>query len=284
MNFPYSLRSARPEDQKQISALFSYEFYTHRHLDWRQPVDWLGSHPFWLLERRKRVVGALSCPPDPPEIPWVRFFAATSSSQVSEIWETLLVRTILQLKEMHQHELASLALSDWFAHLLSLSGFQHGQDIVVLTWEAREHPPARSTPDLRLRAMHAGDIEQVFEVDKSAFHPLWQISPNTLRKSFEQAAFATVAEFEGQIAGYQISTNTGRNVHLARLAVSPQAQRKGIGAALVQDLQRTFLKRRLRSLSVNTQNDNYASLALYQRMGFVIGEERFPVFLLNITD
>ncbi|MEN4100464.1 MAG: hypothetical protein ROW52_11115, partial [Anaerolineaceae bacterium] len=74
-----SIRPATRQDRSLITSLLKYETMSHCHLDWRTPLDWLGSQPFWLIERNQRPLAALACPPDPPEIAWVRFFACTSA-------------------------------------------------------------------------------------------------------------------------------------------------------------------------------------------------------------
>jgi ribosomal protein S18 acetylase RimI-like enzyme len=82
------------------------------------------------------------------------------------------------------------------------------------------------------------------------------------------------------VAGYQISTGTPIGGHLARLAVKPEFQGKGVGYALVYDLIRQLLRRGARVITVNTQKDNLASLTLYKRIGFVLTGEKYPIYQL----
>jgi len=37
-----AIRPAVPGDQQQIANLIHFEGHTHRNLDWRAPLDWLG--------------------------------------------------------------------------------------------------------------------------------------------------------------------------------------------------------------------------------------------------
>jgi ribosomal protein S18 acetylase RimI-like enzyme len=87
-----------------------------------------------------------------------------------------------------------------------------------------------------------------------------------------------VAEDAQGLAGYQISTANPFGSHLARLAIRPDAQNQGLGSAIVADLIQRLRGRGHNRLTVNTQSDNQASLALYDKMGFVLTGERFPVF------
>jgi len=168
-------------------------------------------------------------------------------------------------------------VSDWFGPLLTDSGFEGRQQIVVLEQNSFPFQERPIPPDLQIRPMSEADLPIVAAVDSAGFDRLWKNSLATLRLGFFQAGFATVAQINDEIVGYQISTRNSFGVHLARLAVVPAQQRHGIGYYLVQDL---FNRARLAGLSrltVNTQNDNQASLALYQKMGFILTGERYTV-------
>ena len=116
-----------------------------------------------------------------------------------------------------------------------------------------------------------------------SFVPLWQNSPEALKLAFRQSALATVVEDKGIIVGYQISTSTPIGGHIARLAVHPQVQRKGVGYALLHDLLTVFTRRGARKITVNTQKDNLISLSLYKKAGFQLTGEEYPIFQLAIS-
>jgi ribosomal-protein-alanine N-acetyltransferase len=130
--------------------------------------------------------------------------------------------------------------------------------------------------------MQRYDLPQVAELDASAFEFLWQNSLSDLERAFPQSLLATIAELDGKPIGYQISTRNPMGVHLARLAVHPTLQGHGVGFALLADLILKTEQRGLSHITVNTQSDNPASLALYQRMGFHETGDRYAVFQLQI--
>ncbi|HUV28496.1 MAG TPA: GNAT family N-acetyltransferase, partial [Anaerolineales bacterium] len=115
--------------------------------------------------------------------------------------------------------------------------------------------------------------------DKLAFGSIWHNSRISLEYAFRQAAIATITEIDGEIVGYQISTAMQMGGHLARLAIHPQIQRQGIGYAILRDLLIQFKQRGAMRITVNTQEDNLGSIALYENSGFSRTGETYPVYL-----
>jgi ribosomal protein S18 acetylase RimI-like enzyme len=130
--------------------------------------------------------------------------------------------------------------------------------------------------------MLAEDLPAVVETDADAFAPLWCNSFHALERAYSQSICATVAEVPGRVIAYQITTGNMLGGHLARLAVRKETQGLGVGSALVSDLLHRLSSKNLLRVSVNTQADNGASLALYQRLGFVRTGEHFPVFVFHL--
>ena len=74
----YEYREARESDRQQLANLMHFESHVHRHLDWRHPLDWICCQPYTVIEENQNITAALACPPDTPEVSWVRFFAVSS--------------------------------------------------------------------------------------------------------------------------------------------------------------------------------------------------------------
>jgi ribosomal-protein-alanine N-acetyltransferase len=106
------------------------------------------------------------------------------------------------------------------------------------------------------------------DVDHAAFSPLWQLSYSDLFHAQRIATRCTLAVKHDRIIGYQLSTMYRQTGHLARLAVLPEHQGTGVGAALLDNLIRYFIGRSVRTLTVNTQGTNTRSQRLYTRSGF----------------
>ena len=276
------LRQATITDLSRLSNFLTASPRLHRHLDWRPPLEWLGQQPFWLAEQDNLIGAALAIPADPPGIAWVRLFACAAGVNPIDAWEQLFNRCLEDQALDTRTILPSLALSDWYASILRRSGFEHHQDIVGLEREVEfESANLTSNPDLFVRLMEPDDLPVVAAIDQAAFEPIWQNSLHQVEQSYEQAGIATVAEWDEGIVGFQISTINMFAAHLARLAVMPGLQGRKVGTTLLHDLVHRCRTDRLWQITINTQDDNYASLALYRKVGFKLSGEHFPVFVYS---
>jgi ribosomal protein S18 acetylase RimI-like enzyme len=276
------VRPAVLTDQRQIANLMHSSPTIHRHLDWRYPLDWIGSAPFFVLEDQGQIISALACPPDPPSMAWVRLFVNSGKLPIDESWRMLWDAARLDLAHKDGFTVAAIVLQDWYRHLLIISGFINRQSIVMLERDAQASLDISIPSGLLVRGMLQYDLPAVAEVDVAAFEPLWQNSLPSLERAYPQAVLATVAQADGQIIGYQLSTRNPLGAHLARLAVRPELQGRGVGRALVADLIQQAERRSMYHLTVNTQSDNLSSLALYKKIGFHETGERYPVYQLQV--
>ena len=275
------VRPADLSDHQQLSNLIFFENRLHRHLDWRSPLEWLGAPFYWALEDSGQITAALACPPEREGIAWVRLFVYSGRWSAENAWGMLWPAAREEIGRVGGAKVAAIAIQPWFQDLLAASGFENRQQIVLLEW--RYQPTAaRETAGIRIRKMTELDLPEVEKTDAASFDPLWQNPLETLRRAYAQALYATVAEDENGIIGYQISTGGGQRAHLARLAVHPVVQGQGAGRTLLNELFVFLTQRGISRLSVNTQNDNQASLNLYQRMGFVRTGEQYPVYTFDI--
>ena len=274
----YSVRPANSKDLKQLANLIHFGTLVHRHLDWRPPLEWIGHTPFLVLEEDNRLVAALACPPDPPLVVWVRLFVAYDEEYLGEAWSQLWSTALEMLPSDPDLLIAAIPLQNWFLKLLESSGFHPTTDVVMLIWDSGEILPEHPSTEISIRPMTVDDLPQIEILDKSSFGSLWHNSRTSLEYAFNQAAIATIADIDGAVVGYQISTAMQMGGHLARLATHPQYQRQGIGYAILRDLMIQFNRRGASRLTVNTQEDNLASIALYENAGFMRTGETYPVY------
>jgi ribosomal protein S18 acetylase RimI-like enzyme len=273
------VRPARTEDRKAIENLILSERFSHRHMDWKMPLDWFGFDPYLVAVKYSRLVAVIACPPDPPEIAWIRAFAAGGLINRRTAWESLWAEALKALQQIPNIERAlSIVMEDWFRDLLVSTGFEQQSEIRMLSWENGPRPYAPPRSDVLVRPMVAEDLDEITTLDRQAFYPLWHHSQETLGLALKQAVVATVSENADGISGYSISTPSPFGGHLARLAVRPNLQSRGIGYALLYDLLDRFRQRGAMRVTVNTQFDNTASLQLYQKANFQLTGESYAVY------
>ncbi len=277
-----TVRSAGELDHESLLQLIHFETFVHRHLDWIAPLDWIHRPPFLVAEKMQRIIGALSCPIDPPGIAWIRLFGVVADFELEQAWELLWCEAVKMLMTLGRPTVAALSLTEWFTELLLNSGFKIDTNVVFLSWSRN----FAKMPDITLkniRLMNFSDLEQVARVDALAFAPLWTNSQYMLEAAYRQSAISTVAtNDEHQIVGYQISTAGPLGGHLARLAVLPEEQGRYIGKALVTDVLSRFGAQDIDRVSVNTQENNPVSLNLYKKLGFNYTGESYPVLKYNL--
>ena len=280
-NSSLTVRQARKQDIPSVTEFLNEALLVHRHLDWRPLMDWIDREPFLLRYNGNQLTALLSCAPDPAGIAWIHAFAVESwSAQIEAIWQSLLTPAS-QMILSTSCEIYTVSLSDWYTRLLKSSGFHRYQNIIVLYWGKTIPPRQPAPPEVLIRPMEISDLEEVAAVDRLSFEPAWVISRESLERAFLQSSHANVAEIDGRIIGYELSTSTHLSAHLARLAVLPGFTRAHIGYNLVFEMLLFFTSQGIWQITVNTQDTNTGSLALYKTIGFFQTGDEFPVYFFR---
>jgi len=271
-----SIRGAGPQDRGLVDELLVRARWTHQHLDWLGPLELLGDSPFLIASRNGLPVACLACPPDPPEISWLRLFAVRSDLSPAGLWDEMWPRAAVEAKAAGARRAAAMPTAGWLAPLLTRQGFSPTNAVVFLEWR-QTRPPTAPRIDA-IREIQLSDLPAILEVDRRSFPPLWRYSRPVLEEALSQATLGTLLERGGSVVGYQISTSSAFGAHLARLAVVPEFQHQGLGSGMVIDLLRQLKTRGYDHVSVNTQSDNEHSLRLYRRLGFRETGQRYTVY------
>jgi ribosomal protein S18 acetylase RimI-like enzyme len=276
------VRPANTQDRSKLANIFQFETKVHRHLDWRPPLEWLGKEPYFIAEKNGRVVAALATPPDPPGISWIRIFATSKNLTPSEAWNLLWDETKEKLIELETSLIAAIPLQSWFLDVLMENNFEEDHKVIVLSCEANQQNLPKANP-IQIRPMTIEDLPEVQALDSASFGSIWQNSIKGLETAYNLSVVSTVVFDDQGITGYQITTPSPYGAHLGRLAVHPRAQGKGIGYSLIRYIQQQFEDLSASKLSVNTQSNNLASLKLYEKAGFELTKEAYPVYLKNLN-
>lgn len=274
----WTFRHANGSDRALVSSLLDSAHWKHQHLDWFDTLELLGQQPFLLALDGTETVGCLACPPECLEVAWVRVFAAAGGHSLSRVWESLWLQADPAARQAGASVAAALPTVDWMPPLLERSGFEHVYDVVFLERLGQlQPPPPHSSPGV-IRPMVATDMDEVARADQRAFAPLWRLAECSLDAALAQATVATIVEVDGRLIGYQICTASAFGAHLARLAVDPDYQGRGVGTALVIDALHALARRGFHRVTVNTQSMNVPSLKLYERLGFRRTRQDYPVY------
>jgi ribosomal-protein-alanine N-acetyltransferase len=272
------IRSAENSDRSNIANLIHFGSYIHQHLDWQSPIDLIGRKPFLVIEKEQVLAATLACPPDLPDIAWVRVFAANNQISLDTAWKLLWEATLDEFLKNRKKFIVALSMHSWLNALLGESKFNHTDNVIVLLYESKTKIHDPNVRNINIRQMIIEDLPIVLEIDNSSFELEWRNSFESLEFAFHQSEYTTVAEMGDEIVGYQFSTLGGIGGHLARLAVEGANQGKGIGYLLVNDVLNHFKTMRLMNVTVNTQQSNTASLALYANAGFKSTGESYCVY------
>jgi ribosomal-protein-alanine N-acetyltransferase len=138
--------------------------------------------------------------------------------------------------------------------------------------------------NVRIQKATLADVDTMAAIEKAAFAPLWRHSAESFRLAFGHSVCFDVAIVAGQTAGFQYSVRgiEDKSVHLVRITVHPDMQRRGVGLSLMIAALESYKRLGINQVTLNTQLDNLASHRLYERLGFIRTGERVPLWLMKI--
>jgi ribosomal-protein-alanine N-acetyltransferase len=279
-------------DKKILVTFIDRCDYIHRHLDWHKPTRWFSEQPFWVELRNQEIIAMISCPVYPTSVVWIRLFANNKNTSIHNSWKILWSATWESLRMLQENGflvniIAAIPIHDWFTTLLRESGFYQTNQVITLAMEqfstGQFSLKQNNDENWHIRKLRKEDIPQVVSIDWSAFSPLWRYTDEEIELALSKNFYSTVyVDNFGMILAYQITTLNLNSGHLSRIAVHPKFQSQGIGTALIKEIINKMEENYIDRITVNTQTDNQASLALYIKNGFKKTKEVFPVY--TITD
>lgn len=270
------VRQVTPADLHGIESLLFYGDMAFRHLDWLDVRGWYLNPTTMVMENNGELVAVCVMPEEPIGIYWIRLLLKQRNYPTRQVLHGFWGYWLANGGD--KRHVATIQQNLDAVSALNELGFITRQSIVFLQRQENAPYPAFQPDEVRIRPMLEQDLDVVAQVDAESFAPLWRNSQNTLAAGLRANGYGTVAVFGGDVIGYQLSNQNYGGMHLARLAVSPQHRGRQIGAKLIAGLLLYADMGRCGNISVNTQSDNAASLALYKRMGFSVGTQAFPVY------
>ncbi|WP_420631556.1 GNAT family N-acetyltransferase [Candidatus Leptofilum sp.] len=292
------IRKAEKSDAEAVHHLLKTAVYTHLHVDWYLPGDWIGSPGFVVLPKPKTnqnsltaklfqsssdIGACLIATPDPLPAAWVRVAAIDKAENGKETLANLLLNVLPVLRQQGVTQLAWLTVEAWPSEWLPAWGFYRDSEIETYVKEDRTLPPSPDVPSLTIRQVYSTDYDSLAALEAASFAPIWQQSARALAVARPQSLSFDVALLGDEIVGYQLSARAEAGAHLVRLTVHPEKQGLGVGTALLRHAFSYYYRRGLYKVSLNTQVENYDSQKLYQRFGFVPTQQRLPIWVLDIA-
>ena len=271
--------------RSEVRDLLYGSYRSHSHLDWHDTDFWLDrmEAPIRLARIDGRLVGMMATSEPLNNTCWLRLAAVADDMQPAPVLQALWAALKPELDSLEIRQVAILILRDWVVRHLPEMGFSYAEDIITLRRTAQALQPLGETR-ISIRMAHPQDLERIAEIDQTAFAAPWQLSLYELRQADRVAAIATVAIEDEVVLGYELTTLHLESAHLARLAVHPDAQRHGVGMALLHDLISRINRRGVRGITVNTQASNIRSQQLYQRFGFERNGYDLPVWMAALRE
>ncbi len=292
------VRTANLQDKADIMLLLQNGHYSHVHLDWQPPVDWIGEKSFVVVPDvlkkqspfsevifgpQPKLAACLAAIADPPPAAWVRVAAVRRIDDAPTLFAAMMEQIITYLEETAVTELGWLVFNEWPLHLLTSLGFTQANEISTYVKYDMDVPESPVNPELTIRPARPGDMASLAHIEAAAFAPLWRHSASGLRQAYTQAFSFDVAEWNGRLVGFQFSTSNQDNAHLVRMTVVPDLQKAGIGSALLAHAIQGYKASKLRYITLNTQADNLPSQRLYTKFGFQLSGQRLPIWIRLIS-
>ncbi len=117
-----------------------------------------------------------------------------------------------------------------------------------------------------LRPMGYGDVEAVAAIEASVQEFPW--TPGNFSDGLHAGYDGWVAHRHNRIVGFSMTMHAPDVAHLLVIAVSPEAQRDGVGMALLRHCEKEAVARGLPAVLLEVRPSNSPALAFYRRHGF----------------
>jgi ribosomal protein S18 acetylase RimI-like enzyme len=272
--------------------------YTHVHIDWTLPGEWLGTPGFVVYDRKWHggggpdghrrptdITACLAIGANPLPAAWVRVAAVDADTGFNEL-EAMFVE-VLERLDPAITEISWFLTDYWPLDWLGQLGFQPTNEVVAYSKPDLTIPFYNAPAGLQIRPVLLEEMPLLAAIEEAAFEPRWRHSPEGLVRAWRQSISFDVALLDGQPVAFQFSNGGEDNAHLSRMTVHPEHQGKGIGAALLARAIEGYRLQNIHTASLNTQADNTASQRLYERFGFQPTGYTYPVwsyFLSDVTE
>jgi ribosomal protein S18 acetylase RimI-like enzyme len=275
----------RPYERKHQQAVLDLLFHTRRthvHLDWYRTANWLDTDAHistaWDNNHLLGVMGVASVLNG---YTWMRLLAVDNASEPSDLIVAMWQALLPTLLEQGMQETGVFVLNRWVTSYLAPLKFNYQEDVITMSRVGVDVPTLVAHPFV-IHNAYLESLAEMITIDHAAFTPAWQMSRDEMRHAQRQSGSCTIALHNNRPIGYQITTRHQNTAHLARLAVLPEYQGRGVGRVLLDNMIQGMNKRGVRAITVNTQEHNHSSQHLYTLYGFRRNGYDLPVWAYQV--
>ncbi|NIA23986.1 MAG: GNAT family N-acetyltransferase [Gammaproteobacteria bacterium] len=170
------------------------------------------------------------------------------------------------LRAMGVPSVASSPLPSSATRLWKEAGYRPFERLDVF---ARELTGDLPDPGITVDAERAQDWDAVERVDRSSFEPFWRLDAAGLREAFTAAPRSVLLTARApDLLGFSIVGVGSVAGYLQRIAVTPDAQGRGLGRSLVRASMQWAHRHGAREMLLNTLPNNDTASGLYVDEGF----------------
>lgn len=123
--------------------------------------------------------------------------------------------------------------------------------------------------DVALRPYAPEDFETLYRIDQACYPPGIAYSRGELRWYLRlPGGDSLVAQVGKEIIGFILSEEDEADAHIITLDVLGAHRRRGIGSALLGELERRLAARGVLQVELETATDNHPAVAFWQKHGY----------------
>src|SRR2546422_966022 len=123
----------------------------------------------------------------------------------------------------------------------------------------------QTTEEVNIRAVHQDDFERVSMLEQASFNDPYPSYFLTELARDNPETFL-VLTLNNEIVGYGVVDRWEDHDHLISIAVRPDSRRKGLGEALLVELEKLLSNER--PLRLEVRQSNFGAILLYSKRGF----------------
>lgn len=269
------LTKVRPTELGMVRAFLLTAIRDHTHLDWVDPLSYLDSGDGYILYDGEKIAAVAILPNDPTGAIWCRAFYHNRNLPLAFVWKTFWEQ-FLNERQSKGTLIGIMELKSELKPATLDLGFTDPTDVIYL-YKPLSKSDLSIQRDNDIESLTPDMADLIEKIDEVCFPPIWRFPYASIEKGLGVPGVCTHISNGNKIVGYQISNFGYNNLHLARLAVLPEARGMGYARRLVVDLFHRAIENYIFSISVNTQSDNASSLRLYKSLGFELGTQKVSI-------